>query len=223
AHAFQTPVIVLIDQFLADLVTDTPPLDAAARPVDRCIVADAPADYVRYAAGEGGVSPRALPGGRAMVVVDSDEHTEDGHITEDLAVRVRLQDKRLAKVTGLTAAALPPERYGPPDARVLLVCWGSTYGPCREAVDILAGRGASVAMLHFGQVWPLDAAAVRRAMGLDGGGGAGAPRIVCVEGNATGQFATVLAQAGVCAACERLLRYDGMPFTGEDIAERTPL
>jgi len=223
AHRFQSPVILLIDQFLADLQTDTPPLDAALRPIDRCIVTDAPADYVRYAAAAGGVSPRAVPGGRAMVVVDSDEHTEDGHLTEDLEARVRLQDKRMAKIEGMRTEALPPERYGPPDARTLLVCWGSTLGPCREAVDLLRGRGASVAMLHFSQVWPLDAAAVRRAMGLEGDGAARPKRILSVEGNATGQFLAVLAEAGVLADGERILKYDGMPFTGEEVAERTNL
>ena len=222
AHRFQTPVILLIDQFLADLQMATPPLDATLRPIDRHVVTEPPADYVRYAVTEGGVSPRALPGGPAPVVVDSDEHTEDGHITEDLAARVRLQDKRLAKLGPMTAEALAPERYGPADAPVLLVCWGSTYGPCREAVDRLAARGTKAAMVHFAQVWPLDAAAARRAMGLEGDGAARPERILVVEGNATGQLAALLRQVGVAHDAESLLQYDGLPFTGEAIAERIP-
>ena len=219
AHKWQSPVILLLDQFLADLVTDTPPLEAGLRPIDRHILARPPADYVRYAVTDSGVSPRAVPGSGAFVVVDSDEHTEDGHITEDLEARVRLQDKRSRKAQGMRAEALPPERYGSPDAETLLVCWGSTLGPCREAVDILAAGGASVAMLHFGQVWPLDVAAVRKAMGRDGGA-AGPKRIVSVEGNVEGQFAALLRQTGALTDCERACKYDGMPFTGEEIADR---
>ena len=218
AHKFQSPAVLLLDQFLADLQTFTPPLDRDLRPIDRCLQASPPEGYVRYAPGEGGVSPRALPGSGPFVVLDSDEHTEDGHITENLEARLRLQDKRMAKQAGMLADVVPPERYGPGEAGHLLVCWGSTYGPCREAVDRLAAGGASVAMLHFGQVWPLDGKAVRAWMGLEGE--TPPARVTCVEGNQTGQFAAVLREIGALPHCDLLLRYDGMPFTGEEIAGR---
>ena len=215
AHKFQSPSILLLDQYLADLRKNIPELDETFRPIDRHVVENPSSDYVRYAPAADGVSPRALPGSPAFVVCDSDEHTEDGHITEDLGVRVRLQDKRMAKEKGIVADALPPELYGADDAEHLLIAWGSTYGPCREAVDLLTERGVSAAMLHFSQVWPLDAEAVRSTLGS-----AGARRIVSVEGNATGQFASVLRGAGILGDCELILRYDGLPFTGEEIAER---
>jgi len=220
AHRYQTPVILMTDQYLADLVMDTPPLDDRLRPIDRYVTTDAGEEYVRYAVTDDGVSPRALPGGEAMVVLDSDAHTEDGHITEDLEAHLRLQDKRMRKLDGLTEHALAPDRYGPPDADLLLVCWGSTYGPCREAVDRLRSAGRRSAMLHFGQVWPLKTRLVRRAVGLEGNDARPPDRIVCVEGNQTGQFRTVLREAGVGVEAEPLVRYDGLPFTGKDIAER---
>ena len=108
--------------------------------------------------------PRALPGSSAFVVCDSDEHTEDGHLTEDLDARVRLQDKRIRKGKSLLADFLEPLFYGPRDAEHLLLTWGSTYGPAREAVDTLQAEGRSVAMLHFTQVWPIHAARVREIL-----------------------------------------------------------
>ena len=220
AHRYQTPVLLMTDQYLADLVMDTPRLDERLRPIDRHVVADAGEDYVRYAVTDDGVSPRALPGGEARVVLDSDVHTEDGHITEDLEAHVRLQDKRMRKLAGLTADALAPERYGPADAARLLLCWGSTWGPCREAVDALNAGGASAAMLHFAQVWPLEADAVRRAVGLEGEEAEAPEAITVVEANQTGQFRQVLAEAGVPMECESLTRYDGLPFTAADIVKR---
>ncbi len=215
AHKFQTPAILLIDQFLADVQKNAPPLDTSLRPVDRHILAEPPDDYVRYAVTPSGISPRALPGTGPFVVCDSDEHTEDGHITEDLNVRMRLQDKRLAKIEGLIAEAMPPEHYGPSGAGTLLVAWGSTYGPCREAVDILNAEGKSAAMVHFAQVWPLAVRAVRSLL-REGE----AKRVITVEGNATGQFASILRASGALDEHESILRYDGMPFTGEGIAAR---
>ncbi len=215
AHEYQTPVIMLMDQFLADMKKNLEPLARTARPIDRHIVSDAAAGYVRYAVTPDGVSPRALPGGEAFVVVDSDEHGEEGHITEDLRTRVQMQDKRLAKLKGMADEALAPERYGAEEAELLLLCWGSSYGPCREAVDALNERDVSAAMLHFSQVWPLNAEALRSILAA-----AKPKRIAVVECNATGQFASLLRERGVLGECELVLKYDGLPFTGEEIARR---
>ncbi len=212
AHKYQTPVVLMSDQFLADTRKNCAGLDTSYRPISRHIVENPAGDYLRYAVTESGVSPRALPGGEAFVVLDSDEHTEDGHITEDLQARVRLQDKRMRKLEGMRAEMLSPVWHGPPEAGHVLICWGSTYGPCREAVDRLNAAGQPTAMLHFSQVWPLMAAPIREALGDR--------RVTCVEGNATGQFASVLREAGVLSDCGLILRYDGLPFTGEEIAER---
>jgi 2-oxoglutarate ferredoxin oxidoreductase subunit alpha len=219
AHKFQSPVILMSDQFLADMRKNCTGLDTSYRPIDRHIMEAPSADYVRYAVTRDGVSPRALPGSEAFVVMDSDEHTEDGHITEDLGARVRLQDKRMRKQEGMAAEALAPEWYGPELVECILIAWGSTYGPCREAVYLLNHGECSVGMLHFPQVWPLDGKKARdeiRARGPT----KGKPRVVSVEGNATGQFASVLREMGAVDECELMLKYNGMPFTGEEIAAR---
>lgn len=213
AHKYQTPAILLTDQFLQDLQTNCEPLDDSYRPIDRCLT-DAGADYERYTVTDDGVSPRAVPGGDAFVVSDSDEHHEDGHLTEDLDTHVAQTDKRMRKGDGLASEALPPRRYGPDDAETLLLCWGSTYGPCREAVDLLnADDDGRVAMLHFAQVWPLDTHATAAALKT-------ASRVCVVEGNQTGQFASLLRQLQVLGDCEPILRYDGMPFTAEFICRK---
>jgi len=217
AHKYQTPVIMLTDQFLADMRRNITPLDRAPRPIDRGLMAHPPADYRRYEVTPDGVSPRALPGSPVFVVVDSDEHAEDGHITEDLSVRVRMQEKRLRKLEGMTREAVPPEWYGPKEATRLLICWGSTYGPCREAVDLLNSDGASAAMLHFSQVWPINRRAVDLLLGPTR-----VEKVTVVEANATGQFGALLRESGCgrLARHDSMLKYDGLPFTGEEIARR---
>ena len=213
AHKFQTPVLILTDQFLQDFEQTLQPLSQDYAPIDRCLAENPGADYARYAVTESGISPRALPGGAALVIADSDEHTPQGHLSEDLDSHVAQQDKRMRKLAGMSAQAMPPELYGPVDADTLLICWGSTYGPCREAVDILNARGGSVEMLHFAQVWPIGPESAAAAIGRR-------KRIVCVEGNQTGQFAQVLRAEGLIGQVERLGKYDGLPMTGAWIAER---
>lgn len=213
AHKYQTPALILTDQFLQDMEQTIDELDACYRPIDRCITAEAGEGYSRYAVTDSGVSARAIPGGSAVVVCDSDSHTNDGHITEDLDAHVEQQDKRMRKLRGMMDESLVPDRYGRRDAEILLLTWGSTYGPAREAVELLSEQGVSVGMLHFTQVWPLRVDAVRAAIGSP-------RRIISVEANCTGQFATLLRSVGAVDECELLTNYTGLHFTGDEIAER---
>lgn len=214
AHRFQTPVILMTDQYLADLRLNNDPLDDRPRPIDRQIVTGAGEGYRRYEITDSGVSPRAIPGGDAFVVLDSDEHDEEGHVTENLETAQAMMDKRMRKIDGMIAEALPPEPYRDEDgAETLLLCWGSTYLPCREAVDILRMRGMSVAMLHFAQLWPLHRETVRERIGSR-------ERIVCAEGNAWGQLAAVLREQQLIGEVELVTRYDGLPLTAAEIAAR---
>jgi 2-oxoglutarate ferredoxin oxidoreductase subunit alpha len=211
AHQFQTPVIFMTDQYLTDLRMNNEPLDETERPIDRHIVEDPAEDYRRYEITDSGVSPRAVPGGAGFVHYDSDEHDEDGHITENLEIGEAMMDKRMRKTEGMIAESLPPELHGAEDADTLLLCWGSTYLPCREAVDVLQMRDHSVAMLHFAQVWPLDREAVCAQIGER-------ERVICVEGNAWGQLAAILREQQIVGDTEMITRYDGLPLTAEEIA-----
>jgi 2-oxoglutarate ferredoxin oxidoreductase subunit alpha len=195
---------------------NVPEFDRTLAPIDRHVV-DAPGeDYVRYAMAGNGVSPRAVPGGDVFVVCDSDEHDENGHITEDFDTRIRQHEKRLRKQDGLSREMIPPVRYGADDADAVMLCWGSTYMPCREAVDALNESGEPVAMVHFAQVWPLSDEIVSDALQ----GIADDTRVISLELNATGQFASILRERGFLSDVELMLRYDGCPFSAEEIVER---
>ncbi len=212
AHKFQTPVIFMTDQYLTDLRMNSEQMDETELPIDRHIVEDPGEGYRRFEITESGISPRAIPGGDAFVCLDSDEHDEEGHITENLEIGQAMMDKRMRKEEGMIAEALPPELYGDDEgADTLLLCWGSTYLPCREAVDILRYRGHNVAMLHFAQLWPLDREEVCARIG-------DRERVICVEGNAWGQLGSLLRERQIIGDTEMITRYDGLPLTAEEIA-----
>ena len=216
AERYQSPVFVLTDQFLADSYRSVDPFDIEG--LDEVIPGADPdsveTPYLRHGITESGVSPRLLPGAsRHLVVTDSDEHTEDGHLTEDLEERIRQVDKRLRKGTGLVEEALPPVAEGDGNPDILLVSWGSTRGAVTEAARGLRNRGMSVRTLHFPQVWPL---VPDHFMGeLEA-----SKRVVCVEGNALGQFAGLVRLVSGFEMEESVLRYDGLPITPEYILER---
>ncbi|MFH1058458.1 MAG: 2-oxoacid:acceptor oxidoreductase subunit alpha [Pseudomonadota bacterium] len=214
AEASQGPVLVLTDQFLADSYRAVEPFDLdAVTPVKAGArdIAD-PAGYQRYApGGVHGISPRALPGqSAALVVSDSDEHTAQGHITEDAATRIGQQDKRMAKLGLLLEKTLPPVFSGPADADLLLLGWGSSRGAVDAAAALLAADGRSVATGHFRQVWPLRADQFLDRL-------QGARQVVMVESNATGQMARLIRRETGFEIGRLVLRYDGRPLTPEYI------
>ncbi|MGB9299973.1 MAG: 2-oxoacid:acceptor oxidoreductase subunit alpha, partial [Anaerolineae bacterium] len=137
AEKYQCPVIILSDTFLANSVRtlETDALDFAGVQIDRgALLTDEDLDrlegeYLRYAYTESGVSPRALPGHpKAVFQATSDEHTPDGHITEEPEPRRRQVEKRLRKLEVALEDMDGPVRYGPPQAELTLIGWGSTYG-----------------------------------------------------------------------------------------------
>ena len=212
AEKYQTPVFILTDQFLADSLRALKPFDLGGmEPVRPGGGGASGEDYMRYQITDDGISPRRLPGmGPELVVADSDEHDEQGHITEDLELRVRMNDKRLAKQKGLRDEVEPPEFDGPEDADTLLVSWGSSQGPVAEAARRMGEDGQSVATCHFSQVWPL---APEQFVGRLKKAG----QVVVIEGNATGQFAGLLKKEAGIQAQRFIGRYDGLNLTPEYI------
>ena len=212
----QSPVFLLTDQFLADSYRAVTPFDIKNLPQfgprDVTAVSDRP--YNRYRITEQGVSPRLLPGlSQHLVVADSDEHTGDGHITENLSVRKQMVEKRLRKGRGFLEAVIPPARSGDVRPDLLMISWGSNRGAVEEAASVLRGQGRSVSTLHFSQVWP-----VRPSQFLDAL--REAKEVVCVEGNATGQFSRLITRETGFQIPKRVLRYDGLPITPEYICRR---
>lgn len=215
AEGYQSPVFVLTDQYLADRYTEVADFDLESFPPIQVGVDPGSIEmpYKRYKLTESGVSPRLLPGrSEHLVIVDSDEHCEMGHITEDLGVRKQMMDKRLRKLEGIVREVVPPEYEGEEDCEMLLVSWGSSKGAVLEAAQKLRERGESVAVLHFAQVWPLRDGLIRPYF-------QSARETVGIEGNATGQFTRLLRRETGIHIPRLVLRYDGLPITSRYILE----
>lgn len=99
ADKYQIPVFILSDQYFAECYYNIPSLDFKGVEIEEFIV-KTDKDYKRYQFKDGDISPRGIPGyGSGVVVVDSDEHDQEGHITENLDIRAKMVDKRFNKKT----------------------------------------------------------------------------------------------------------------------------
>ncbi|HED31660.1 MAG TPA: 2-oxoacid:acceptor oxidoreductase subunit alpha [Prosthecochloris aestuarii] len=207
ADRYQVPVFVLTDQFFLDSVMTMPKESVPDLSLDRCIVRS-DAGYQRYRFTADGVSPRSVPGhGDGVVKVDSHEHDESGHLTENFSIRERMVSKRLQRLEEMKQQAIRPSWYGNPSASTVVVSWGSNRGVVEEALDLLQ-HDDNIASLHFSQLYPLHADAQTLLEGR---------HVVVVENNATGQFADFLHREYGIVAARRVLKAIGEPFAVEDI------
>jgi len=215
AEKYQTPVIVMADELLAASMRtiEVNAIDFGAVVIDRGKLLskkelDALTEpYKRHLFTEDGISPRAIPGHpKAVYATASDEHDEFGHITEEMINRRKMMQKRMTKLEVARQEIRAPTCYGPTEAAIVLVGWGSTYGVLREVVDRLGGEAR---LVHFCDLWPFPAEAAAEA--LRGG------KLVMVENNYTGQFKRLL-QGETCIKVDHSVRrYDGRPFSPEEI------
>lgn len=208
ADKYQVPVFILTDQYLLDSYYNIPSLDMSSMKIERYVV-KTNRDYKRYKLTEDGISPRGIPGfGQGLVVVDSDEHDEEGHITEDLEIRTKMVDKRLKKLDSLRKEAVPPEFVGSKNYKTLIIGWGSTYNVIKEAICCL-GRD-DISFLHFKQVYPLHPDTLGYIRKSE--------QCVIVENNATSQFGNVIKLFTGMDIRKKILKYNGLPFSVEEVA-----
>ncbi|MHA1206048.1 MAG: 2-oxoacid:acceptor oxidoreductase subunit alpha [Candidatus Hodarchaeales archaeon] len=211
ADKYQIPVFILTDQYFVDSHYVIPDLDLSKVKNEKHVI-KTDSDYKRYLLTDSGISPRGIPGyGKGLVNADSDEHDEDGHITEDVHyLRPKMVEKRLFKKLDLLEKdTIKPELIGSKDYSILVIGWGTTHGVIKEALEEV--KRTDIAFLHFKQVFPLS------KDNLDYFNKA--KKIVVIENNATAQFGKVVKLELDVKIDEQFLKYNGMPFSVEEVKE----
>jgi len=160
ARQYSVPVFIISDQAIATRI------EAFEEPDLKKVCQDISADLSPVAehkpydlSPKDGVTRHVAPGTRIgsgkYPVVTGLEHDEMGHPTGSPKLHTQMVAKRRKKLQALAAALPSPQVYGPPEGNVLLVGWGSTQGPLREAVDKARAQGDSVSAVHIKHISPL--------------------------------------------------------------------
>ena len=206
ADHYQTPVFILSDQYFADVFYNQPKFDMESKIEDHIVKTNP--DYGRYEITDNGISPRGIPGfGDGLVVVDSDEHDQMGHLTENLDIRTKMVDKRLRKLKEIEIEIVPPELLGNSEYETLVIGWGSTYGPIKEALSNF--EDDKLSFLYFKQLYPLHHSTEQYITK--------AKMTIIFENNAQGQFSDLIKLKTGLEIEKKVLKYNGMPFSVEEI------
>ena len=170
AITYRTPVMLLSDGYLANGSEPWQIPDVGRLPVIDPAFATGPNHDISDGAGEGGrdfwpylrdpqtlARPWAVPGtaGLEHRIGGLEKADGDGNISYDPTNHDLMVRTRQAKVDGI-AASIPPVEVDDPDgdARVLVLGWGSTYGPIGAAARQVRAAGTPVAQAHLRHLNP---------------------------------------------------------------------
>src|SRR3954465_698227 len=158
AREYSTPVLILTDMGLASRIEafdepDLPKLMVDAKPD----LSDRGADFKPYPLDK---ITRHAPAGTKILsgkypTVTGLEHDEMGHPTGSPKLHMQMTAKRREKIKALAASLPAPEHSGDSAGEVLLVTWGSNWGPGREALTRIRGAGVKAGHMHLRHVHPV--------------------------------------------------------------------
>lgn len=159
ATRYMTPVILLSDGYIANAAEPwaLPDVESLPRfPVSFDIDPEGFHPFRRDA--ETLARNWAVPGtpGLEHRIGGIEKASDSGNISYDAQNHQHMTDLRRDKVLGI-AGDIPEQTFeqGSADDSLVVVGWGSTYGPISRAVDNLRQEGVSVAHLHLRHIWPL--------------------------------------------------------------------
>ncbi|MDE3067112.1 MAG: 2-oxoacid:acceptor oxidoreductase subunit alpha [Verrucomicrobiota bacterium] len=222
ARQYSVPVIILTDQGVATRIEAflEPDLEKVCQDISPDF-APVP-DHKPYdLSAPDGVTHHIPPGTRIesgkYPVVTGLEHDELGHPTGAPKLHLQMNAKRRKKLQALAVGLRTPKIYGPPEGNVLLVGWGSTQGPIREAVDRARAGGDSVSALHLRHLCPLPPGLENIFSGFN--------RVFVVEMNdeglyGYGQLAAILRARYCDAKIQGLNKTDGLTWKVKEILDR---
>jgi 2-oxoglutarate ferredoxin oxidoreductase subunit alpha len=225
AEKYQLPVIHMLDKAIANSIMTCKIFDQHSIKIDRGqLLENVPqlgetgiaGNYRRFKLDVNPISPRIALGKENGIFWNTgDEHTEEGHITEDPYNRIKMMNKRMSKLD-LALKEIPDEdkarAYGQddPSGGMTIVSWGSTKGAILDAIDRLVAEGKKVRFIQIRLMHPFPAALVEKML-------ANSKVLVDIEMNYTSQLGVLIKQNLSCSIDYRIVKYNGRPMSSSEV------
>ncbi len=206
AERYQTPVIHLLDKFLANFVKTIPIPEIKEIEIDRGKLFEGDG-YERF--GDGPISERAFLGEEVMWYTGS-EHDESGHVSEDPQNRIKMHEKRMKKLE--IADDEMDERamyYGPQDAEYLMVSWGSVKG---IALDVIDEFDMDIGYLHIRTFSPFPSKEVLDHLEVR-------DKVIAVEHSYSPRISEVISLKTGYQIESEIVKYTGRPIYRDELID----
>ncbi|MDQ3836697.1 MAG: 2-oxoacid:acceptor oxidoreductase subunit alpha [Thermoproteota archaeon] len=220
ADRYQMPVIHMLDKAIANSLITCKNFNVNKVTINRGLRVKqiteedkgVAGNYLRFKLSNDPISPMVVLGTENAIFWNSgDEHTEEGHITEDPEMRVQMMDKRMTKLD-IAISEIPDEdkavAYGSGD--IVIVSWGSTKGVILDAMDKLAAEGMRVKFIQIRLMHPFPSELIKSML-------KDAKTIIDIEMNYTGQLNSLVRQHTGLEANYRIVKYNGRPMSLDEV------
>ena len=208
ADKYQTPVVVIVDKQVCESHYSVEPFNYSNYKAETGkFTAKKQAGYQRYALSADGISVRSIPGSGNHVVVNSDEHNEAGYSNEEARNRIEQMKKRMQKLETCAKKDMPaPQFFGPKNADLTIVSWGSNKGVILVAMK----NFTNVNFLYLTWISPFPAYEIKKVLSK-------ARSALNIECNFSAQMGGIIRERTGVEIKNNLLKYDGRPFFPEEI------
>lgn len=223
AEIFQLPVIHLLDKAISSSIQTckrfSNNLDIERgdfkNSIDRNQSEGAAGHFQRFKLDESPISTRVPIGTENAIFWNTgDEHTEEGHISEDPENRNKMMDKRMKKLN------LALEKINQDDMAVchdfdsdgknVIISWGSTKGAILEALEKLSKEGNKMKFIQIRLLYPFPTETVKKFL-------KDAKLVIDVEMNYTSQLGSLVQQNTGREIDYRIVKYNGRPMSTTEI------
>lgn len=236
AEKYQTVVLVLTEKVIAESDVTIKPFKQGRVKIERGLVSGGDLKKLvnedRFRVTDSGLSKRWIVGSSdAYYFGNSDEHWEDGSLTEEADQCEKMYAKRMRKMELITKAVPEPKIYGVTNgADISFIGWGSCKNVMLDIIRLYAEKKVKVNYLHYSYVYPFKMRAAQEFFRKN-------KNVNLIEGNYQGQLGNIV-EAAVSEANsygngrnkgsvkgigngfqfkKRLLKYNGRPFFTDDV------
>jgi 2-oxoglutarate ferredoxin oxidoreductase subunit alpha len=143
-----------------------------------------------------------------------DEHTEEGHISEDPENRNKMMDKRMKKLDLALEKIAENDKVicydFESDSKNVVISWGSTKGAILEALEKLSEEGSKLRFIQVRLLHPFPTETVKKFL-------TDAKLVIDVEMNYSSQLGSLVQQNTGREIDYKIVKYNGRPMSTTEI------
>lgn len=224
ADIFQLPVIHLLDKAIASSVMTCKNFDPNKITIDRGYLIkkienkaqdqEKLKHFKRFELKENAaISPRPPLGTENGIFWNTgDEHDEEGHISEDPTIRIKMMDKRMSKLDLILQEIQDEDKalsYNG-NSDIVITSWGSTKGAILDTLDELNKEGIKIKFVQVKLLNPFPQQLLEKMLNS-------AKTIINIEMNYSSQLAKLIKQNLHRDVDYEIVKYNGRPISCDEL------
>jgi len=223
AEIYQLPVIHLLDKAISSSIQTCKNFSNELKiergkfknVIDKNQSEGAAGHFQRFKFEDSPISTRVPIGTENAIFWNTgDEHTEEGHISEDPENRIKMMDKRMKKLDVALEKIAEDDKAACYDfdsnSNGVVISWGSTKGAILEALEKLSEEGKKLRFIQIRLLHPFPTETVKKFL-MD------TKLVIDVEMNYSSQLGSLVQQNTGREIDYRIVKYNGRPISSTEI------